>query len=234
LKARLAAGGHQQERELAGEVSGPTAQLSSVLIVAAVAAKEQRVVATMDIGSAYLNADIKAVIYMRLDPDQTRMLAELEPRYRVFIRSNGTLVMRLRKALYGCLQSALLWNQHLVSTLRSIGFKENAADLCVLNRGEPGADGSQTTVAVYVDDLLVTVYKEKDIQDLKTELERVYNTVAEHRGVKLPYLGMLLDYLVPGEVKITMQKYIDDVLELAKVRGQASTPATLHLFDVDE
>jgi hypothetical protein len=31
-----------------------------------------------------------------------------------------------------------------------------------------------------------------------------------------------------------MQKYIDDVLELAKVRGQALTPATLHLFDVDE
>jgi dihydroxyacetone kinase DhaKLM complex PTS-EIIA-like component DhaM len=43
------------------------------------AAKEQRVVATMDIGSAYLNADMKAVVYMRLDPDQTRMLAELEP-----------------------------------------------------------------------------------------------------------------------------------------------------------
>jgi hypothetical protein len=45
---------------------------------------------------------------------------------------------------------------------------------------------------------------------------------------------MLLDYSVPGEVKIAIQKYIDDVLELAKVRGQASTPATVHLFDVDE
>ncbi len=122
MKARLVAGGHQQERELAGEVSAPTAQLSSVLIVAAVAAKEQHVVATMDIGSAYLNADMKAVVYMRLDPDQTRMLAELSPRYRIFIRSNGTLVVQLRKALYGCLQSALLWNQHRVSTLRSIGF----------------------------------------------------------------------------------------------------------------
>jgi hypothetical protein len=31
-----------------------------------------------------------------------------------------------------------------------------------------------------------------------------------------------------------MQKYIDDVLKLAKVRGQVSTPATLQLFDVDE
>jgi hypothetical protein len=49
----------------------------------------------MDIGSAYLNADMTAV-----DPDQTRMLAELEPRYRVIIRSNGTLVVRLRKAPY--------------------------------------------------------------------------------------------------------------------------------------
>jgi hypothetical protein len=31
-----------------------------------------------------------------------------------------------------------------------------------------------------------------------------------------------------------MQKYIDNVLELAKVRGQTSTPATLQLFGVDK
>ncbi len=62
----------------------------------------------------------------------------------------------------------------------------------------------------------------------------MYKTVAEHRGIKLPYLGMLLDYSVPGEVKSTMQKYIDDVLELAKVCGQALTLATLHLFDMGE
>jgi hypothetical protein len=60
----------------------------------------------------------------------------------------------------------------------------------VCAQGEPGADGNQITVAVYVNDLPVTAYKEKDIQDSKTELERVYKTVAEHRGVKLPYLGM--------------------------------------------
>jgi hypothetical protein len=47
----------------------------------------------------------------------------------------------------------------------------------------------------------------------------VHKTVAEHRGLNILYLGMLLDYSVPGEVKITMQKYTDDVLELAKVCG---------------
>ncbi len=46
---------------------------------------------TMDIGSAYRNTDMAAEVFMRLNQDQTRMLAELEPRYRAFIRNNGAL-----------------------------------------------------------------------------------------------------------------------------------------------
>jgi hypothetical protein len=183
LKARLIAGGHQQESKLAGKVSAPTAWRPSILIVAAVTAKEQRLIATIDIGSAYMNADMTGEVFVRLDQDQTRVLAELEPRYLAFIQNNGTLVVHLRKALYGCLQSALLWNQHLVSTLRSIGFKGNAADLCVLNRGESGADGSQIAVVVNVDDLLVTAYKEKGKQNLKSVQE---HGRASRRKVTLP------------------------------------------------
>ena len=68
LKARLVAGGHQQDRMLYEDVSSPTCALQSLFIVAAIAAKERRKIATMDIGTAYLNAEMERDdIHMVLD-----------------------------------------------------------------------------------------------------------------------------------------------------------------------
>jgi hypothetical protein len=56
LKARLVAGGDMQDRNLYDDVSSPTASITSLLMVAAIAAREKRHVYTLDIGGAYLNA----------------------------------------------------------------------------------------------------------------------------------------------------------------------------------
>ena len=50
LKGRLVAGGHRQNKELYDDLSSPTADHSSVMTVAAIAACEGRHVATCDIG----------------------------------------------------------------------------------------------------------------------------------------------------------------------------------------
>jgi len=61
LQARLVAGGHQQDRTVYDrkDTSSPTIATSSVMIIAAIAAEEQREVVTMDIGGAYLHAEMK-------------------------------------------------------------------------------------------------------------------------------------------------------------------------------
>jgi hypothetical protein len=68
LKARLVAGGHMQDRTVYEDVSSPTVALTSCLMVAAIAAKERRHVAVVDIAGAYLNAEMKdAEVVMQLD-----------------------------------------------------------------------------------------------------------------------------------------------------------------------
>ena len=58
LKARLVVGGDQQDKELYDNMSSPKASTASVLAVASIAAHEGRSVVVMDIGGAFLNADI--------------------------------------------------------------------------------------------------------------------------------------------------------------------------------
>ena len=58
FKARLVAGGDQQDKAMYEDLSAPTAATANVFAMAALAAREKRVVATVDIGGAYLNASM--------------------------------------------------------------------------------------------------------------------------------------------------------------------------------
>ena len=84
LKARLVAGGDQHDKELYENLSSPTAATSSVMVVAAITAAEYRQVMTIDVGGAFLNADITTTrinVHVRLDPVMTKMLVEIAPEY---------------------------------------------------------------------------------------------------------------------------------------------------------
>ena len=84
LKARLVAGGDQQDKGLYEDLclSSPTASTTSVLAIAAIAACEGRSVTVMDIGGAFLNADITSTgikVHMRLNRVLTDLLVKIYP-----------------------------------------------------------------------------------------------------------------------------------------------------------
>ena len=232
LKARLVAGGNMQDRSLYDDVSSPTVTTSSVMMIAALAAKEQRHVITADIGGAYLNAEMKnSVVHMRLDATLSGMLVKLDTRYSNFLMSDGTLVVRLKKALYGCVESAKLWYEHISTTLKSYDFKANPQDRCVFNSS---AGGVQCTVCVYVDDLLITCRDQARMEATISNLIRKYKEVKVTRGLIHSYIGMTFDFSSPLKVSVTMEGYIQDVIKLYDVRRSAATPALDHLFEVRE
>ncbi len=108
-KARLVAGGHMQDKSIYDDVSSPTVSTAATFLVAAIAAQEHRHVATLDIGGAYLNASMKEnEVLMRLDPKLAMILTKIRPDYKPFLDADGTLVVQLDKALYGCVESARL------------------------------------------------------------------------------------------------------------------------------
>ena len=146
LKSRLVA--------LYEDVSSPTASITVIFIVLTIAAAECRHIVTMDIAGAYLNASMSSVVvHMYFEPALASMLCELVPTYSRFLMKDGRIVVKLDKALYGCIESAKLWYQHLKGTLEGLGFVPNPEEGCCFNRG---VGDMQCTVIVYVDDLLVT------------------------------------------------------------------------------
>jgi hypothetical protein len=44
------------------------------------------------------------------------------------------LYLRLQKALYGCVNSALLWYELFTGTLQGMGFELNPYNTCVANK----------------------------------------------------------------------------------------------------
>jgi len=232
LKARLVGGGHQQDKSEYGDISSPTVATSSVFMIASLAALEQRRVVTVDIAAAYLNADMTGEeVLMKLDETMAAILVKIKPEYKQFLTEQGTMILRLDKALYGCVESAKLWHDNITSTLIGLGYTSNSVDICVFNKG---IGGEQCTICLHVDDLKITCRNEDTIEELIDALTAKYQTLTVHRGNVHSYLGITWDYSTLGRVKITMEKYVKDVLDGYDVTGRAATPASVNLFEIRE
>ena len=97
------------------------------------AAAKNRLIEVLDVKGAYLNAEMDSDLYLKLNKSITEQLQILDSRRKQFIHANGSLMVRLKCALYGCKQSGCLWWEHLTIFLTSLVFKPNEKDNCVEN-----------------------------------------------------------------------------------------------------
>jgi hypothetical protein len=235
-KARLVAGGNLQDKLMYETTSSPTASSTAILTVIGIAARNGAHVATIDIGGAYLNAPMAPTcvkVHMAIDRVLTARLVALDPSYAPFVRANGTVVVLLKMALYGTVEAAKLWYDHIISTAVAVGFVANPYERCVLNK--IGISGHQITIVIYVDDILVTCVDIAELLAFKIYLLQVFPEVTYHDGGVLSYVGMTLDLMsVPRCVKVTMNKSIRDIVASSGVSQPYKTPATDGLFDIDE
>jgi hypothetical protein len=236
LKARVVAGGNEQDRTVYAntEIASYTVDITSVFMVLIIAVKQKRNVVVVDIVGAYLNAKIKSrIILMSIDKVLAQFLIEIHPEiYQDYLQPDGTLVVQLLRALYGCVESAKLWFDHLTSTLKDYGFEANPLDPCVMNK--EGKHGKQMTVCIYVDDLLITSEDNEEIEELLLYLNNVYKNITKKTEKVISYLGMTIDLSSEGKAVVTMEAYINDILKSYNVNGKASTPATSQLFVINE
>ena len=235
FKARLVAGGDQQDRSMYEDLAAPTAATANVFAMAALAAREKRVVKTVDIGGAYLNASMAesgVIVHMRLDKIMTTILVKIDPKFAEFVTEDGSSVVQLDKALYGCVEAAHLWYLMLREKLEAYGFEANPAEPCVFNK--LNASGVQISLTLHVDDLLTTCTSETEIEIFLAYLRTQFPVISVHDGKMLSYLGMMFDFREEGAVYVTMQKTVDDVLEGCGVDKCCATPATDNLFVIRE
>jgi hypothetical protein len=80
------------------------------MTIASIATRKQHHVRTIDITGAYLNADMsKQETYLELDPTMAPIDCQIDPSYDqlgLVIRPNESIIVILKKALYGCVESA--------------------------------------------------------------------------------------------------------------------------------
>jgi len=213
LKGRIVAGGNLQDRGLyeQSQISSPTASTAALLSVIAQAAAKGHKVMSFDIGQAYLNADMNADVFVYVAKEVAEVVCELDPSYVKFLEPDGKLLVKLDKALYGCIESAKLWYLHFKGSLEELGYVANPMDNCVFNR--KNKDGTYTTVVIYVDDALVTSPKQSALDELAAAMKKRYGVVEVRMGPIHQYLGMKLDFSKPGLCHVTMEKYIVDLIE---------------------
>jgi hypothetical protein len=232
LKSRLVANGKQQERSEREDTTSPTVKLASVMTMLAVAAHRELKGTTHDVGTAYLNANMTGEeVFVKLDKIMTELLIQIKPDYDQFKDEKGEIAMKLDKALYGCIQSARLWYERLMKSLNEWGYVTSEYDPCVFIKR---TRTELVTLLVHVDDILCLAKNRCEHEKLANLLKREFKDTKSDMSDTQSYLGMTLDFSAPGRVKVSMEGYVETLLNDYGVTGIAESPATNKLFSVDD
>ena len=176
VRGRWVGGGHQQSRgEALAERVAPTARGATHNMLLAIAAFEGRKILVGDIPSAYLQADhVPAngkAVYIIADRYTTSLIVESMPEYKDFVRPNGTMILKVLKAMYGLVESAWLWYKELERHLVSIGYtvSDNDRGLFYKKVFKNGKCIASNFASVHVDDIISAASPNDEGRALETE-----------------------------------------------------------------
>jgi hypothetical protein len=193
--------------------------------------------------------DEKDMAIVRLRGVLVDMLLEVAPGvYDDYVtldaKGNKQLIVQCLNAIYGTMVASLLYYKKFVKTLLREGFVINPYDCCVANRM---VKGKQQTILWHVDDCKLSCVRTKANDQLIEVLRQEYETIFEDgsgkmkvsRGKVHEYLGMTIDFRTRGQVKISMFKYIKEILAefekaMPDAHGVKTSAAPANLYTVSE
>ncbi|KAG7371066.1 reverse transcriptase RNA-dependent DNA polymerase [Nitzschia inconspicua] len=247
LKGRMCANGStQREYTNPDETASPTAMTESILITGTIDAKQKRDIMTADIPNAFVQTHVDKQkvgerIIMKIRGLMVDILVEMAPEiyadYVVIENGKKVLYVIMLKALYGMLQSAMLYYNKFRRDIETIGFKVNPFDPCVANRI---VNGKQHTVVWHVDDLKSSHVDPIVNDEFLKWLENKYASdnvgkIKAVRGKRHDYLAMWLDYTEEGVLQVDMRPYVKSMIEdFPEKIGTSRNPWTEKLFQTDD
>ena len=221
-KARIIAGGHRQDKNDFRSLSTQTVNTESVFILLAITACENRELMVIDVKGAYLNADMKRPdgkqTFIKIDKQLAKLFVEVEPSLKKFAASDGTMILRLDKALYGCIQSSALWQNKLTETLIAMGYRISSYDACVAI-----SPSGNVIVCFHVDDLLVVSKDAVASRKFKAKFEKFF-TITSKEGSELDYLGIHIRRTGRG-IELSQKAMVAKLI--ADTKGTANSPAAM-------
>jgi hypothetical protein len=232
IKGRLVAGGHRQTRFPNEDTSSPTVSTEGLLTVVAVSAAKRHQLASVDVEGAYLECDIDREMVMKLSKDIAALLITAHPEYKAFARPDGSIHVRLKKALYGTIQASKLWFEKISGVLKENGFTANNYDKCIFTKKIGSED---IIISLHVDDTLISSTTKNGIDHCVEILSKSFHAINVTYDPTVEYLGMKISRGENG-ITVTMPGYADECVKAFLEHdsiGKYSTPAEPKLFDVD-
>jgi hypothetical protein len=212
LKARFVPLGNYQDREVydISKTAAPTPKLESVLSCLAHFAAERRSLYYGDVPSAYAHAIAEEQVFIRIQPELAKHLIAIAPDIYKSFQDNDGLVVQVKKALYGLLDSALLWYKTLSEELKKLAYQEHPLDSCIFDKITE--DGTHITVIIYVDDLLIAGSNETIILHDVKYLSHLFGDMKVNKSSTTNYIGMHI-HMHDGVVDISQNAYVQEILE---------------------
>jgi hypothetical protein len=107
---------------------------------------------------------------------------KVNPKYEAYIGyENGkkVLYMKLIKALYRCMQSAMLWYETFKGCLEGLGFILNPSDPCMANKM---VNSKQCTICWYVNDNKISHIGSKIVDWVINKIESKFGEMTVKQG----------------------------------------------------
>ena len=192
-KVRLVARGYtQRQGESFDETFAPVTDITEILVVLAMAAREKWPVHQIDVKTAYLNASIHHEIYMKMPHDTPD-------------HSLRGATVKLNKALYGLKQAGFEWYSHLRKTLESLNWLSDELFPCRFKRA---VNGNDYILLVYVDDIIITGPRTEEIIMIKEEIQdkfeiEDFGEISYLLGMRVSRTNLNEGFLLDQEAMIT-------------------------------
>jgi hypothetical protein len=175
-------------------------------------------------------------VILKLVGEAVDIMCQVNPKYKKFVvvkHGKKILDLQLLKALYGCVQSVLLWYELFTGTLVDMGFKLNPYDPCVANSQ---VKGKQCTVAWYIDNNKISHVDNTVVTDVIEKIEAKYGKMTVIREKHHLFLGMDITFNDDATVTLLMKEYLKEAIANLGMDASrvAATPVKRDLFAIDD
>ena len=232
-KVRICAGGHMQNDVLDKRVNNsPTLNLTSIFIMLQWAAKNGFYLKSKDITAAYLNAKLgeeETTVYMWLNQDIVAALLQVREDLDSF-KHKGKILTRVKKSLYGLVQSARNWYNHIVDSLiNQMKMQKCDWDPCLF-RNESGS----VIVGVYVDDLLIMYKDTKSLKSFEDQLDGIYPKTTTSEVDDFSFLQMHIKKNAIGDISVSQETMVDRMTTDYKLNPYIKSPYISQYIELED
>lgn len=234
-KTRLVINGKMQDASDLGALYSPTVDTVSVFVALAILAAMKGEAFVYDVTGAFLHKSIEAdrkPIYVRISKDMADEWVKRHPEADQYRLSDGGLILRLLKYVYGLKEAPRKFHDMLIKALTDAGYTATISDRCLTVKED--SEGNKVIATLHVDDELGVVIGEKLRDDLLKTLQKVFGKEVSCKPLD-EYLGMKIEYdKVKGTVTINQQAYWEKALLEYELQDMPvfKTPALDDIFEV--